>query len=161
MKKTGFGELFRRWDMTSVKLNMKFAEVEFQASDDDITAAWEMYVELLTRVATQRIDDCQGDEIAALDSIYALFDITRNVLKEKGRNAQNFTKIAIIVLNQVIRPFTSKWHKRKNMGALSTEEDCIEFRKDLVELQTELIKYAGMLSEMAMVENLIDILDEE
>ena len=50
-KKQTFGELFRRWGLKSVKLNVKFAQLEFEATDDDMTAAWDMYVELITRIA--------------------------------------------------------------------------------------------------------------
>jgi len=105
-----FKDLFQRWGLGSIKLNVLFAEIEFTPTEDDQTAAWDMYVELITRIATQRLDENTGDEETALNSVYSLFDITRTVLKEKGRNAPNFTKIAIIVLNQVIRPFTAKWH---------------------------------------------------
>lgn len=58
-KKQTFGELFRRWGLKSVKLNVKFAQLEFEATDDDMTAAWDMYVELITRIATQEFY-CSG-----------------------------------------------------------------------------------------------------
>lgn len=103
-----FKDLFRRWGLNSIKLNVGFAEVEFGATEDDQTAAWDMYVELITRITTQSLDDTDGDEETALNSIYQLFPITREILKSKGRNAENFSKIAIIVLNQIIRPFTAK-----------------------------------------------------
>lgn len=64
-----------------------------------------MYVELITRIATQELDEDCGDEKAALNSIHALFPITREILKSKGRLAPNFTKIAVVVLNQILRPF--------------------------------------------------------
>ena len=106
-----FKELFRKWGLNSIKLKVGFAEVEFGPTEDDQTAAWDMYVELITRITTQPLDDATGDEETALNSVYQLFPITRDILKSKGRNAENFTKIAVIVLNQIIRPFTAKWHK--------------------------------------------------
>ena len=47
-RKQTFGELFRRWGLKSIKLNGKFAQLEFEATDDDMTAAWDMYCLLYT-----------------------------------------------------------------------------------------------------------------
>lgn len=52
-----------------------------------------------------------GDERMAPDSVHNLFAITRGTLKTQGRKPGKFAKIAIVVLNQVVRPFTAKWHK--------------------------------------------------
>lgn len=71
-----------------------------------------MYVELITRITTQPLVQNKGDEATALESIYNIFEITREILKSEGKKAKNFTKIAIVVLNQMIRPFTAKWHKK-------------------------------------------------
>ena len=97
------------------------------------------------------------DEETALTSIYSLFDATRNILKSKGRQAPIFTKVAVVVLNQIIRPFTAKWHKKKLDGAFSKWCDCEEFREELKILQGELRKYTSLLAEIAMVEDLTEI----
>ena len=152
-----FADMFRKWGLTNIKLNLKFAEMEFNMVEDDQTAAWEMYVELITRITTQPLDDEAGDEETALTSIYSLFDITRNILKTKGRQAPSFTKVAIIVLNQIIRPFTAKWHKKKIEGAFSKWGDCNDFRKELKELQDNLKCYTCLLADMAMVEDLTEL----
>lgn len=83
---------FRRWGLSSIKLNIGFAELEYEATEDDMTTAWDMYVELLTRITTQPLEEGTGDEETTLTSIYNLFDITRTILKEKGRLGSNFTK---------------------------------------------------------------------
>ncbi len=70
-----------------------------------------MYVELVTRVAIQKLEDDEGTEEAALNSIYQLFPITREILKRHGRDAEEFAKLALLILNKIIRPFTAKWHK--------------------------------------------------
>lgn len=149
-----FADLFRQWGLTNIKLSVGFAELEFAPSEDDQTAAWDMYVELLTRITTQPLADNEGDEETALNSIYALFPITREILKSKGRQAAEFTKVAIIVLNQVIRPFTAKWHKKKLEGAFNESESCLEFRNELRLLQDQLVKYTKLLADIAMVEDL-------
>lgn len=155
-----FGDFFRRWGLNSIKLNLKFAELEFSPTEDDQTAAWDMYVELITRITTQPLAQDEGVEATALESVYSIFGITRNILKSKGKNAENFTKIAIVVLNQVIRPFTAKWHRKKLEGAFENSTDCLLFRNELSELQSELINYTKALAELAKVEDLTVIMDE-
>lgn len=114
-------------------------------------------MELITRITTQPLEEYEGDESTALKSIYDLFPITRMVLKEKGKNAGAFTRVAIIVLNQVVRPFTAKWHKKQLEGAFKDEKQCILFREELKELQNRLICYTGLLADMAEVEDLTAI----
>ena len=46
-------DLFENWGLTNIKLNVGFMEAEFEAKPDDQEAAWEMYVELITRTLTQ------------------------------------------------------------------------------------------------------------
>ncbi len=100
-----------------------------------------------------------GDKQTALNSVFALFVLTRDVLKKHGREAEEFAKIAIIVLNQVIRPFTAKWHKESINGAFEKEDKCDEFREELAKLQHQLTLYTRMLSDMAGVEDLTKLED--
>jgi len=156
-----FREAFSKWGLSRISLNLKFAELEFSPTDDDGIAAWEMYVELVTRITTQKLLDDSGDEGTALESVYKIFAITRDILKTHGRKSGAFTKIAIIVLNQVIRPFTAKWHKRSIDGTLTKPEGKICFRRELEALQVDLRNYSRMLAEMAKVEDLTYIAIEE
>jgi len=155
-----FQELFTRWGLSSVKLNLKFAELEFCPNENDGIAAWEMYVELVTRITTQKLFDDSGDEATALESVYRMFATTRDILKCHGRKCSAFTKVAIIVLNQIIRPFTAKWHKRSVDGVLSTPDGKTCFRRELEVLQEDLRNYSKILAEMAQVEDLTDITTE-
>ena len=154
------GELFRTWGLSSIKLNVKFLEVEFEPTEDDMTAAWDMYVELLTRITTQKLDEEDGDEKTALESVHELFPVTRQLLKEKGRRATNFTKIAVVVLNQIVRPFTAKWHRKEKEGAFNQKDECQQFRIELAEVRDKLICYSKMLADMAKVEDLTAIEEE-
>lgn len=147
-----------KWEMSSLKVQTPFLEMEWCPTDPDQTAAWELYVELLTRVTTQALPHGAGDELAALESIQSLFPTTRAVIKSNGRGCQEFTKIAIVILNQRVRPFTSKWHRLTALDdRLAEEPTRIEFRRELKELQKVLETYAGMLAEMAGVENLVTL----
>jgi hypothetical protein len=142
------------WDMTSLKINLKFLEMEWKPAEPDRNAAWELYIELLTRITTQPLADMHGDERAALESVYSLFPLTREIIKRHGRDCIEFTKISVVILNQVVRPFTAKWHRLSSGGALKRPEPRLEFRSELEVLQARLRTYSGMLAEMADVEDL-------
>ena len=70
-------------------------------------------------------------------------------------------EIAVVVLNQRIRPFTAKWHRLSIDGALSGEAECKNFRAELQALQGELKIYTQMLADMAGVEDLTELEDRE
>ena len=151
MKRRDFLE---RWGLSSLKINLGFLEGEFKPSDPDRAAAWELYVELLTRVTTQSLAPEDGDEKTALDSVYAIFPLTREILRRQGSGSGEFAKLAIPVLNQVIRPFTAKWHRNSLAGAFNDASQCQAFRSELGMLQIDLRNYTRALAAMAEVEDL-------
>jgi len=142
------------WNMTSLKISAGFLEMEWNPSEPDKKAAWELYIELLTRVTTQKLRDGYGDENTALSSIYSLFPTTREIIKENGKDCIEFTKLAIVILNQKIRPFTAKWHKVSVEDGFKNQKNCNAFREDMNELQAVLRIYTQMLADMAGVEDL-------
>jgi hypothetical protein len=147
-------DFLEKWGLSGLKINLGFLEGEFAPRDFDRAAAWELYIELLTRVTTQHLPPEDGDEKTALDSVYALFPLTREILRKHGSGCGEFAKLAIPVLNQVIRPFTAEWHKRSLAGAFQKPQDCAEFRAKLATLQTTLRNYTRALAAMAEVEDL-------
>ncbi|KLU74255.1 hypothetical protein [Clostridium novyi] len=157
LDKSKWSDVIKKWNLQSLKLSTKFLELEFKPSTTDKEAAWALYVELLTRITTQSIEDEYGEEKAALDSIYNLFNITRNTIKQYGIGCKEFTKIAIVVLNRVIRPFTSKWHKLSSQEAFKDNKQCELFREELKLLQQQLKNYNNMLADMAGVEDLTNL----
>ena len=108
MKRRDFLE---KWGLSSLKVKVGFLEAEFDPRDPDRAAAWDLYVELLTRVTTQIFQRKLGTQKAALDSVYAIFPLTREILRRHGSGCGEFAKLAIPILNQVIRPFTAKLHR--------------------------------------------------
>ena len=152
-----WNDWLEQWGMTSLKISVPFLDMEWRPKDEDKNAAWEMYIELLTRITTQPISEDQGDEETALKSIYALFGITRTIITEHGRDCLEFTKIAVVVLNQIIRPFTSKWHTHSVAGAFQNTEQAQAFRIELRRVQEQLRIYTKMLAQMAGVEDLTDL----
>jgi predicted acetyltransferase len=150
-------KLFETWGMKGLKINVGFLETEWEPQAQDAEAAWEVYVELLTRIATQPLPADSGVESAALDSVYSLFGITRGVLRKYGKDCVGFAKVAVIILNQVVRPFTAHWRKLANESALEDEGQRQAFRKELAELQEKLRNYMGMRAQIAGVEDISSI----
>ena len=154
---TTMGSLLTQFHLEKLQLKLAFlqAEITFRPADKD--AAWELYIELLTRILTQRLPCGSGDEQVALDSVYALFPLTRELLRRHGREATRFGKIAIPVLNQIVRPFTARWHRESLSGAFEDEAKCLEFREQLTLLQQDLRNYNRLLADIAEVEDLTDL----
>src|SRR3954454_6461879 len=71
-----------------VSLNLPFGlggvEQTWEPNDAERRAAWELYVELATRVATVSLPADAGLQREALTSLYALFGVTREILRRYG-----------------------------------------------------------------------------
>lgn len=147
-------KLLENWDLKKLKINVKFLEMEWEPQEADRSAAWELYVEMLTRIVTQPLPDEHGDEETALSSVFSLFPITREILRRKGRDCVQFSKIAVVVLNQIVRPFTAKWHKLSREKAFEDRKMRMQFREELATLQKDLRGYTRALADIAQVEDL-------
>ena len=146
-----------KWGMTSLDISTPFLEMEWQPGDDDRKAAWDLYIELLTRIATQPLPEDDGDEASALDSVHQLFGLTRDALRRHGPGCLEFAKIAVLMLNQVLRPFTAHWHREALAGGFHDSARRARFRRDLAQVQERLRTYTRMLAEMAGVEDLTQL----
>lgn len=142
--------LLSRIHFAKLNLSLPGMNLELEFADADKDAAWALYVELITRSAIQPLSVNDGSEAAALKSIYSIFPTTREILKQYGRRAKSFSQIAIIVLNGVLRPFTSKWHKRALNGELKDDPEAVnQFRNELSDLQCDLLTFVEILAEIA------------
>ena len=148
---------FSKFHLENIRIGPKWANAEISFKNDDRDAAWELYVEMLTRIVTQQLPSEVGDEKTALDSVYSLFPTTREILRRRGRGTIQFSKIAIPVLNQVVRPFTAKWHRESLACAFEDAGKREKFREELATLQEDLRNYNRMLAEIAGVEDLTDL----
>ena len=151
------GNLFKNFHLEKISLNLSAVQLELSFQDADKDAAWELYVEMLTRIVTQPLPVEGGDDETALDSVHSLFETTRDILRRHGRGSIHFSKVAIPVLNQVVRPFTAKWHRERLDGAFDDVEKVAEFRTELGILRQDLRNYNRMLSMIAEVEDLTDL----
>jgi hypothetical protein len=124
-------------DLFSVACMAEFGSGVFDPTGDDIKSAARLHVQLLSRIATQKLDYLTGTEQAALTSLYQLFDITRKI-PEDLPTAQKFERLAWDVLNRHLRPFTAKWHHECTAGTLTALDSSDEFRGELDRLQNYL-----------------------
>ena len=79
------GNLFKNFHLEKVRLNLSAVQLEVSFQEADKDAAWELYVEMLTRIVAQPLPSEAGDEKTALDSVYSLFSSTREILRRRGR----------------------------------------------------------------------------
>jgi hypothetical protein len=153
-------DLFEKWGLKEEELTVPFGGATFAPRDADRAAAWDLYVELMTRIATQRLKEGEGDEQAALASLFKLWELLREALKAHP-GCTEFAKLAIPFFNQRLRPFTARWHRRELAGAFADPATCKIFRVELEQLRQEILHFTGMLSEIAAVEDLRPALMED
>jgi hypothetical protein len=99
----------------SFKFSIPFVgEMEWEPDPTQRRAAWELYVELATRISTQPLDLDGGLIREALNSLHSLFATTRQVLRSAGPDVgagpDTVGGVAIAVLSKGLRPFLTKWH---------------------------------------------------
>src|SRR5690554_2120685 len=68
----------------AVALPFDIGRAEWETSRAESKAAWELYVELTTRIATQPLPDDRGLFREALSSLYSLYPTTREILRRAG-----------------------------------------------------------------------------
>jgi hypothetical protein len=90
-----------------------------------------------------------GDEETALDSLHALFDITRRTIETQGPGCRHLATLAVYVVNNHIRPLTAKWHKKKSEGRLLNDDDRREFRRELEQVRLRSIEFCRLLGSIA------------
>ena len=153
----------------TVGLPFNLGQLEFEPDEVQQKAAWELYVELTTRIAVQPLGPDEGLMREALTSLYNLFNITREILREAGpsvaQGSSSFGAIAIEVLNKGLRPFMAKWHpallvhEQKRPADVNQKdhehnwERAAEFRKELEEIRKQMVIYSEALGQIAGVQN--------
>ena len=90
-----------------------------------------------------------GKEQAAIKSIYDLFPLVRELIRDKGRDARNTATLALFMINRVVRPFTAKWAGRTRPDQPLHEADGSEFRSELDALQLCSRSFASLLACIA------------
>lgn len=160
----------------SVKVNLQLPyiggiEGTWEPDDNEQRAAWELYVELITRISVVELKTDEGLLREALSSLYTLFGTTRSILRKygpsvahtKGNYQLSLGYLSIAILDTVIRPVLAKWHpllldyestKAINISPLQHEKEWEhneELRQVLNNLRNKLIEYAELLADVADV----------
>ena len=162
-----------------VKVNLRIpfighVEGTWEPSDAEQRAAWELYIELVTRVSVVEIDPSEGRLREALSSLYSLFATTRDILKSHGpsvavktRSGITFGGLAVAVLNGQVRPLLTKWHPELTsyeatcpqgedpIGYERRWEKAGQLRSELEATRRSLIEFARLLGKVANVESLL------
>ena len=139
--------------LVPLRISLPYLE-KLASKDADRDAAWELYIELLTRITTQPLPQEHGDEETALKSVYARFrpdsrhDQTPRAgvpgIHQAGHRRAESDRAALY----------AKWHRLSLHGGFDDAARCAEFRDELEQLQGKLREYTRMLGAMADVKDL-------
>ena len=161
---------------TKFGINLGFLSIdsEWEIDDQQRQAAWEMYVELATRITTAPLLPGEGLLREALSSLYSLFGTTRDILKKHGPSIATpanpeettFGHLAVAILNKVLRPVLAKWHPllkdwedQRPAGVSITAHEAAwpeneALRNEFNRIRAQLMEYADVLAEVSGVAKL-------
>jgi hypothetical protein len=122
----------------------RWANEPWKPKENDRKAASKLHIQLTSRITTQRLGYLEGVEKTALESLYALFQSTRDIAGEFP-DGHHFEALAWDVLNTHVRPFTAKWHQGSELGLLAALDATDDFRAELNDLQPVLRRFDDLL----------------
>jgi len=126
------------------------------------TPAKLLKIELETRITTAKLHYRSGSEETAATSASSVFDTVRKLLASHP-DAPAFERVALAMINSVMRPYTARWHgwmtadtrelnpEVKTTTKFRNERVRRMFRAELEELQARLKNYTGMLGTLSKV----------
>ena len=155
--------------------HQRMATQAWRPDEAEKQAAWEIHVELVTRVPMTILEDDRGLLREALTSFYSLFQTTRIILRQFGpfqthsdaEPERSVSFLAVRMLNLALRPFLSKWHpmlkdyedrRPMTVGALEHErrwEQYDKLRQEMIALRPTLLGYADAFAAIAGTPSLI------
>lgn len=106
----------------SFELDLKLVKLGAKLAEDDRQCAWELYTEMVTRVAVvgkTSDDTCSnfdGEILSeSLDSLYQFFQDSRGIMRRfpVGKIGAKKDHLGILIhrmMRNVLRPFLEKWH---------------------------------------------------
>jgi hypothetical protein len=155
---------WRTAQLSEVKITVpQISELTFVVNNDARQVAWKLYVETVTRVATQSLADTDGYLREALTSLHGLFGVTRDTLKASrpsvpAPGSQTVEYLAVTMLNHQLRPLLSKWHPRLREfekahpdSSESDWSDNLACRAALRQVQDQLVQFALGFANLAGV----------
>jgi len=144
----------------------KTIEGVWYPTENERKAAWDMYVEIVTRIPVAYVKPDMGMLRICLSSLYKLFDVTREILREYGptlarpraEGQLSFGYLSIKILDLILRPFMMKWHpllaeyERTKDGSDSPQDHekkwarYEEFNKAMNEVNEAMMQYVSLLA---------------
>ncbi len=103
-------------------------------------AAYELYCQVSTRISSTPLPDNVGCDVAALNSVYSLFEFWRDLHSKYGRQSCFFIKHSKPFFDQHLRALTAKWHNKLREDKINND-----FRADLLALQNSTTDYIQKL----------------
>ncbi len=153
----------------TVGLPFNLGSLELVNDEAQQKAAWSLFVELSTRISTVPLDEGTGILREALTSLYNMFNITRQILRDAGpdiaKGSNSLGAIAIEVLNKGLRPFLVKWHpmlkayeekKEKEITTVDHEHNwkyAVVFRDELEQVRLQMVIYVEALAKIAGIDS--------
>ncbi|MBB4892988.1 hypothetical protein FHS39_001999 [Streptomyces olivoverticillatus] len=146
------------------------APLDSAPSELERMAAFDIQVELATRIGVQELAPGSGSLREALGSLHAMFEFTRTTLRQYSINLADqpaapgtptVHAIAYELLNGTLRPFTSEWHPRlaahealrpEGTSPVAHEQswpDAPAMRAALAGLRTPLLRIVGDLATIS------------
>ncbi len=113
----------------------------------DADAAANLHTELNSRILIQELRYRDGVAKSALASVHSLFGSARTIVG-KHPGCVHFEETVWHVLNRHVRPFTAKWHGLSEAGAFDALDGTDEFRAELRDLQSLLVKLDQLMLEL-------------
>jgi hypothetical protein len=157
--------------LSEMTINLpQVGEMKFAINSEYRRVAWKLFIETLTRISTQPLGSEHGSLREALTSLYSLFSVTRELLKNmppsRATSQTTVEMLAIRMLNQELRPFLAKWHVRlKQFETAHPESDELKWpenshcRKELEATRKRIVDYSrafGQLAGVAKLEKFFD-----
>jgi len=150
-------------------------QAPWTSNEEEKKAAWEIYVELVTRIPVAPLVDNEGILREALSSMYSLFQTARGILRSYGPavaqshpdSNQSLSYLVVCMLNSILRPLLAKWHpllkayeetRPASVGITQYEqqwERYTELRQQIALVRKDLTDYANVLARIAGVPSLI------
>lgn len=141
----------------------------WKPDEEEQHAAWELYIELVTRVTVAELQADEGLLREGLTSLYMIFTVIRDILRKYGPSIARPKRgsdlslgyLAINILNFVLRPVLAKWHpllldyeytRNPAIPTLEHErawERAGELRRTLQDTRTILESYSLILAQVA------------
>jgi hypothetical protein len=148
--------------LTEITVNVpQLSQLTFVVNNDAKRTAWEIFIEVSTRISTQPLGEDEGFLREALNSLYSLFGRTRDLLARaqpsKVSGGLTVEYLALTMLNNELRPFLSKWHPRLARFEQSGEGDETSWRdnsmcrEELERLRQRLVEFALSFARLAGV----------